>query len=153
MGGNVTLRDIVINLKDIKVAVIWAGVVGSYSDLMNNWQRMVTYRPPPNELALRNRSRAELIKKYGTPKDNPAFWNSIDPNYNLQLVNAPVQLDVGLSDEEVPWQFSEGLKNRLEQAGKIVEFFTYPGADHSLSGYSFNLAMQNSLDFFNKYLK
>ncbi len=152
MGGNITLRSLVVS-SDIKAAVIWGGVVGTYDDLMNNWQRRVTYQPPPNELALRNRSRAELIKKYGTPKDNPAFWNSIDPNYNLQYVKTPVQLDVGLSDEEVPWQFSEGLRNRLEQAGKVVEFYTYPGADHNISGSSFNLAMQRSLNFFNKYLK
>ncbi len=152
MGGNITLRCLVVS-PDIKAAVIWGGVVGTYDDLMNNWQRRVSYQPPPNELVLRNRNRSELTKRYGTPKDNPAFWHPIDPNYNLQYVNASVQLDVGLADEEVPWQFSEGLKNRLEQAGKVVEFFTYPGADHNISGFSFNLAMQNSLDFFNKYLK
>ncbi len=152
MGGNVTLRSLVVS-PDIKAAVIWGGVVGTYDDLMNNWQRRVTYSPPPNELALRNRSRSELMKKYGTPAQNPDFWHSIDPNFNLQLINAPIQLDAGLADEEVPVAFSEGLKQRLEQAGKIVELFTYPGADHNISGTSFNEAMQHSLDFFNRYLK
>lgn len=152
MGGNITLRSLVVS-PDIKAAVIWGGVVGAYDDLMNNWQRRVSYQPPPNELALRNRSRAELIKKYSIPKENPTFWNSIDPNFNLQYVKAPVQLDVGLSDEEVPWQFSEGLKNRLEQAGKSVKYYTYEGADHNISGSSFNIAMQRSIEFFDRYLK
>ncbi|MDO8618809.1 MAG: alpha/beta fold hydrolase [Candidatus Daviesbacteria bacterium] len=151
LGGNITLRSLAVS-PDIRVAVIWGGVVGTYDDLMNNWQRRVTYTPPPNELALRNRSRADLISKYGTPGINPDFWNSIDPNFHLDLVNAPVQLNAGLSDEEVPWQFSQGLQDRLEKEGKTVELYTYPGTDHNIS-QSFNSAMQHSLDFFNKYLK
>ncbi len=152
MGGNITLRNLVVDSADIKAAVIWGGVVGTYDDLMNNWQKRVTYSPPPNELALRNRFRADLISKYGSPSANPAFWNSIDPNFYLDLVSAPVQLHTGLSDEEVPYQFSEGLKDRLEKLGKSVELYTYEGADHNIS-QSFNLAMQRSVDFFNKYLK
>ncbi len=152
MGGNITLRSLTVS-PDIKVAVVWGGVVGTYDDLMNNWYRKVPYVPSQRELSLRNRRRAELIQKYGDLKSNPTFWHSVDPNYNLQYVKAPAQLNVGLSDEEVPWQFSQGLKNRLEQAGKTVEYYTYPGADHNISGESFNIAMQHSLDFFNKYLK
>ncbi len=153
MGGNITLRSIVVDPKDIKAAVIWGGVVGTYDDLINNWQRRVTYNPPPNELALRNRSRANLIQKYGTPKTNPDFWNSIDPNYFLKDVTAPVQLHAGLSDEEVPWDFSKGLYDRLKTAGKEAEFYTYEGADHNISGPSFDIAVQRSVEFFNKYLK
>ena len=68
MGGNITLRDIVVNTKDIKAAVIWGGVVGSYDDLMNNWQRKVKYRPSPRELTLRNNYRQKLVDQYGTPQ-------------------------------------------------------------------------------------
>lgn len=153
MGGNVTLRSLVVRPNDIKAAVIWGGVVGTYDDLMNNWQRRVTYQPPPNELALRNRRRAELIQKYGTPKDNPKFWNSVDPNFFLTDISAPVQLHAGSSDEEVPWDFSKGLYERLQKTGKTAEFYTYEGADHNISAPSFNIAMQRSIDFFDKYLK
>lgn len=152
LGGNITLRSLVIS-PDIKAAVIWGGVVGTYDDLMNNWYRKVPYVPSQRELSLRNRRRTELIQKYGDLKSNPNFWHSIDPNYNLQYVNAPVQLNAGLSDEEVPWQFSQGLENRLKAAGKTVEYYTYEGADHNISGESFNIAMQHSVDFFNSYLK
>lgn len=152
MGGNITLRSLVIS-PDIKAAVIWGGVVGTYDDLMNNWQRRVTYQPPPSELANRNGPRADLVNKFGTPTANLTFWHAIDPNYYLNDINAPVQLHAGLSDEEVPWDFSQGLDNRLKQAGKTVEFYTYPGADHNISGPSFEIAMQRSVDFFNKYLK
>lgn len=151
MGGNITLRDLVIS-KDIKAAVIWGGVVGTYDDLMNNWQRKVTYSPPPSELANRNNGRAMLVAKYGTPAQNPTFWHSVDPNYFLDSITAPIQLDVGGADEEVPVDFSIGLRDRLEAANKVVEFYSYPGADHNIS-QNFNEAMAHSLDFFNKYLK
>jgi uncharacterized protein len=151
MGGNITLRDLVID-KGIKAAVIWGGVVGSYDDLMNNWQRHVTYQPPPREIALRNRSRQDIINTYGTPQSNPKFWNSIDPTFFLADVTAPVQLDVGGSDEEVPVAFSESLRDKLTEIGKTVEFYSYPGSDHNIS-QGFNLAMERSLSFFDKYLK
>lgn len=152
MGGNITLRSLVVDPENIKASVIWGGVVGTYDDLMNNWQRKVTYQPPPNELALRNRYRQNLVDKYGTPQTNPDFWNSIDPNFYLKDITAPVQLHVGSADEEVPVAFSQGFYDRLKALGKTVEFYTYEGADHNIS-QGFNLAMQRSLDFFNHYLK
>ncbi len=152
MGGNIALRDLVVNPQDIKAVVIWGGVVGSYNDLMNNWQNHVSYRPPANELALRNRFRQNLINQYGTPQSNPTFWNSIDPTYYVADIAAPVQLDVGGADEEVPVAFSESLYDKLQAAGKTSEFYVYPGSDHNIS-QDFDLAMQRSLTFFDKYLK
>lgn len=152
MGGNVTLRALVVS-PDIKAAVIWAGVVGSYDDLINHWQQRVKYQPPPQELALRNRFREQILQRYGSPSTNPSFWNSIDPTAHLGNIMAPVQIDVGLADQEVPPDFSSSLRDKLKAQGKTVEHYEYPGADHNISGASFNLAMQRSIAFFDKYLK
>ncbi len=152
MGGNITLRISVVDPNGIKAAVIWGGVVGTYDDLMNNWQRRVTYRPSPDELARRHRFRQDLIDKYGTPQSNPDSWNLLDPNFYLNDVTAPIQLHAGTMDEEVPWEFSQGLYDRLKKTGKDAELFTYEGADHNIS-QSFNLAAQRSVEFFDKYLK
>jgi len=152
MGGNITLRDLVVRPNDIKVAVIWGGVVGSYEDLMFNWQRKVTYQPPPRELSLRNNQRSTLVAKYGDPRQNPAFWNTLDPTNFVADIKVPVQLDVGGADEEVPVSFSQSLRDKLLAAGKTVEYFEYPGANHNIS-QGFDLAMQRSLAFFDLYLK
>lgn len=151
MGGNIALRILVIN-KDIKAAVIWGGVVGSYNDLIHNWQRRVSYQPPANELALRNNYRSNLISKYGEPKTNPAFWNTIDPTYFLNDISAPVQLHAGSEDEAVPILFSQNLYDSMKKIGKKIEFFTYPGADHNISEPNFDVAMKRSVDFFNNFL-
>lgn len=153
MGGNITLRSLVVDPKDIKVAVIWGGVVGSYNDLMNNWQRRVRYQPPPSELANRNNSRQSLVDKYGTPASNPDFWNSIDPTSFLSEITAPIQLHTGGNDEEVPPDFSANLQEKLLSLGKVVEYYNYPGGDHNISSPNFEIAMKRSLEFFNKYLK
>jgi uncharacterized protein len=120
---------------------------------MNNWQRKVSYQPPARELALRNNYRQQLTKTYGTPQTNPSFWNSIDPTFFLSDITAPIQLHTGGSDEEVPVTFSTVLKEKLEKAGKTVEYYNYPGGDHNISSPNFEVAMQRSIAFFDKYLK
>lgn len=152
MGGNVTLRDLVVRPRDFQAAVIWGGVVGNYNDLMNNWQRRVVYHPSPSELALRNRSRQQLVDQYGTPQTNPSFWQSIDPTSFLSDIDTPLQLDVGGSDEEVPVDFSRQLRNSLQQSGKTVEYYEYPGDNHNIS-HHFSQAMRQTIAFFDRYLK
>ncbi len=153
MGGNITLRSVVIDSRDIKAAVIWGGVVGSYDDLMNNWQNKVHYHPAPEDLALRNKDRQQLVNTYGTPQNNPQFWQSVDPTFYLADIATPIQLHTGGDDQEVPVVFSVSLEQKLQAAGKTVEYYNYPGGDHNISSPNFERAMQRSLSFFNKYLK
>ncbi len=152
MGGNITLRNLVVHPKDIKAAVIWGGVVGNYDDLLNNWQRRVSYQPSPSDLALRNANRARFIKMFGTPQTNPEFWNSIDPTYFLSDITAPLQFHTGGSDEQVPPDFSQSLYKKLQALGKTVEYYNYPGDNHNISA-NLDIALQRSVDFFNKNLK
>ncbi len=151
MGGNITLRDLVIRPDDIKAAVIWGGVVGSYDDLMNRWRRTVPFAPSQRE-AFRSTYRQQMINQFGTPQSNPTFWNAIDPTYFISDVKAPVQLHHGLDDEGVPPAFSQSLYDKLKASGKNVELYTYAGANHNLT-QGFDLAAQRSIVFFDKYLK
>jgi uncharacterized protein len=151
MGGHITLMDLVIS-NNIKAAVIWGGVVGSYNDILYNWQNRVTYTPDAEDLRLRNQSSRDLLLKNGNPNENSEFWNSIDPTANLNFVNAPVQIHVGLADNQVPPDFSQSFYDKLKGLGKSSEIYTYPGADHNIS-QAFNLAMERSISFFDKYLK
>lgn len=149
LGGFITLRNMVVR-KDIKAGVIWGGVVASYPDLISRWRRGNITRPPlpPGATSWRQ----SLIEKYGTPQENPQFWASISANSFVKDISGPLQLDHGEADTSVPVEFSETLANQLKEAGKTVELYTYSGTDHNLS-QSFNLAMQRSIDFFDKYVK
>ncbi len=147
MGGQITLRSLVIS-KDIKAAVIWAGVVASYADIIESWRA-----PSGGGFAPGARGwRGSLMNEYGTPQENPEFWNSISPNAYVADIVAPVQLHHSVDDSHVPARFSESLAQQLKRAQKPIEYYPYAGDDHNLAK-SFSRAMQRSLAWFDQYVK
>ena len=153
MGGFITLRNMVTN-KDIKAGVIWAGVVASYDDLLNNWRRR---NPSPSSVpstySSNGRSwRNALVTEYGEPEINPDFWNSISANAYLNDISGPVQIHHGTADASVPLTFSEKLDAQLKEVGKASELFIYQGDDHNLAN-NLGLALTRSVEFFDKNLK
>ncbi|RJR15106.1 alpha/beta fold hydrolase [Candidatus Microgenomates bacterium] len=153
MGGHITLRSMVVS-KDIKAGVIWAGVVGSYEDLLNNWRRRNPNTTPlPGNTNNNRRSwRQDLVNEYGEPESNPEFWNSISATAYVNDISGPVQLHHGSADTSVPIEFSEKLNELLTNAGKEVELYTYPGDDHNISA-NLSTALSRSVAFFDAYLK
>ena len=162
-GGNAILRSLVVDTTDIKAAVIWGGVVAPYSDLTTNWQRFVPYHQKIADLAIENNNMNAMIAANGTPAKNPTFWNSIDPMTYLASITTPIQLDVGGSDEEVPTFFSYNLRTALKNLGKTVTYYSYPDRNHNIAfpilpstihlSIPYAPAMQNTLNFFDAYLK
>jgi len=150
MGGGITLNTTVIS-KEIKAASIWAGTVGSINDEFSNWGRRAGHTHPSGSTGSGG-GRQSLAEQFGTPEQNPQFWRSIDPLNYLQDINVPVEIQHGLSDEEVNPEVSANLNAKLKALGKTVEYYTYPGDNHNISN-NFNTAIQRSVDFFDKYLK
>ena len=149
MGGYITLRSMVIT-KDIKAGVIWGGVVASYADLLTKWRRGPGASPAPTPSP---RSwRFSLMQQYGSPEENPEFWNSISANSYLNDISGPLQLHHGTADAEVPLEFSETLFYQMLDVNKYVEFYKYDDDNHNISNY-FSTAMQRSIEFFDRYVK
>jgi len=149
MGGYITLRSMVIT-KDIKAGVIWAGVVGSYPDLLYNWRRGTGASP---DSAPRPGSwRSTYVDQFGSPEQNPEFWNSISANSYLADISGPIQLHHGTNDTDVPLLFSENLFFQMLDAQQYVELYKYDGDNHNISNY-FSTAMQRTIEFFDRYLK
>ncbi len=146
MGGYIAVRSMVA-VDDIKAGVIWAGVVASYPDLMERWRGRNTNIP-----ARARRWRTDLLDEYGTPEENPEFWDALSANSYVAELSGPIQLHHGTSDPTVPLAFSELLYQEIIDAGGDVSLYTYAGDNHNLSGY-FATAMQRSLDFFDQYVK
>ncbi len=152
MGGHITLRAMV-STPDIKAGVIWAGVIASYPDMMNNWRRPSS-APPLNIPERQRRWRQELTEMYGTPEENPAFWATISPASYLADLSGPVQLHHGTGDVEVPVEFSRNVYQQAQDEGisMPVEYFEYSGDNHNLSN-NLGLALQRSVEFFDRYVK
>lgn len=154
MGGFITLRNMVVS-KDIKAGVIWAGVVASYDDLLNNWRRRDSTATPVPSIPGNNQGRGwrnGLVAEFGEPETNPEFWNSISANAFLKDVSGPIQIHHGTADTSVPVAFSEKLDVQLKEVGKVSELFIYQGDDHNLAG-NLGVALNRSVEFFDKYLK
>lgn len=149
MGGYLTLRAMVIS-DDIKAGVIWAGVIASYPDLLYNWRRTGAFTPSPSSTG--RGWRSSYIEQYGTPEQNPAFWDSISATSYLTDISGPLELHHGTNDEDVPVDFSIRLAELGRQSGQIVNLYTYEGDNHNISNY-FTQAMNQTIKFFDIYLK
>ena len=149
MGGFLTLRAMVIS-KDIKAGVIWAGVVGSYTDLLYNWRRSGSFTPSPSSRGIG--WRTQWISLYGTPEQNPDFWNSISATSHLADLSGPLQLHHATGDEDVPYEFSIGLAEKVCAQGRIADLYIYEGDNHNISA-NFDTAMKLTIEFFDQYLK
>jgi fermentation-respiration switch protein FrsA (DUF1100 family) len=153
MGGYITLRAMIVD-PDIKAGSIWAGVVASYPDLIARWRRPDSGSVPaitPSASSQGRRWRTELIEQYGTPEENPTFWNSISANSYLTELSAPIQLHHGTADTSVPVEFSKTLYDQILAVDGTAELYLYPGDNHNISK-NFGTAMQRTIQFFDKYV-
>lgn len=149
MGGYLTLRSMVAS-NDIKAGVIWAGVVASYQDLLYNWRRTGSFTPSPSSRGIG--WRASFMEEYGTPEQNPAFWDSISANSYLADLSGPLQLHHGTNDEDVPLAFSIRLAEQVRAVGKTADLYLYEGDNHNISA-NFSTAMKRTIEFFDAHLK
>lgn len=146
MGGYITLR-LMVATDDVKAGVIWAGVVASYPDLIERWNRRTT--DIPNSA---RRWRTQLLDQYGAPAENPDFWNSISANSYLADLSGPLQIHHGTADETVPIEFSVKLFDQIKAVEGDAEIFTYLDDDHNIVA-SFDTAMARSVAFFDRTVK
>ncbi|MFO0703725.1 MAG: prolyl oligopeptidase family serine peptidase [Patescibacteria group bacterium] len=72
---------------------------------------------------------------------------------HLDWINSPIQIHQGISDIEVPENWSSEFVEKLEKADKKVEYFTYPGENHNFQNGSWPTAVLRSMEFVRKNLK
>jgi len=126
MGAYIALRAAVMS-KDIKNTILLSTPGGSLRDIY------LSYVPPSDENNLPAlKARSDVFSKYGTPAENPGFWQKASANSYLGQMVSRVQIHVGANDTIVPTQLSADLDAALTQAHKTHQYFVYDGADHGL---------------------
>lgn len=173
MGGYITLRAMVVS-DEIDAGVIWGGVVAPYPDLFNRAgavataiaadpiavtataeaaQATATSRAMTATPAFRGgRWRSGLMDTYGTPEENPTFWNAISSNAYLADISGPLQLHHAITDETVPAAASTLLYDQMTALGLPVELYLYDNDSHDIDN-NFYTAMRRSLAFFDLHVK
>lgn len=148
MGGNIVLRSLVVD-QEFKSAAIWAGVVGSYSDILFHWNNQSAWKTSVDQKIAKPE---HLQKQFGSINENSEFWNKISPVSYLDQVNIPLQLSHSVEDSIVPIEFSRKLKSNLEKVTE-VELYEYPGDDHELKNERNIDSVYNTVSFFERTLK
>lgn len=150
MAGNVVFRSLVAS-GDIDAAVIWAGAVYTYQD----WEFGIndnSYRPPDDN-SERARRRRELFNTHGDFDPKSDFWKMVPATNYLEGVDGAVQIHHAVDDNVVPIDYSRNLVSIIGNTSISHQMFDYPNGGHNLTGSSFNLAMQRSVEFFRQNLK
>ncbi len=151
MAGNVVLRAMVVK-PTIPATVIWAGAVYSYVDQTEYGIHDLSYVRPANAARFGS-GRQSVFQLMGTPSANNTFWKTVAPTTYLNDLKGAVQIHHALDDTTVDIRYSEELNSLLNETPVRHEFYTYPTGGHNISGASFDLAMQRTVSFFDKYLK
>ncbi len=121
MGGWITLRAMVID-PDIRVGVIWAGVLGSYDDLCVHWFNCENW-----DAATWAFWSETPFAEYGLPGKNEAFWAAASTDTYLSKLEGVVQLHHATTDVVVPVALSQVMYEKMLAEGIVVEFYKYPG--------------------------
>ena len=151
MAGNVISRALAAK-PDIPAIVIWAGAVYTYKDLSEYGIQDSSYQPQPSDQE-RQKKRQQLRELYGDPKDGNPFWEKVAMTNYLTDIKGAIQLNHAVDDNVVSIGYSRNFNSILDKTKIPHELHEYPSGGHNIIGSSFTSAMQNTVDFFKKYLE
>lgn len=151
MAGNVVTRSLAAR-PEIPAVAVWGGAVYTYSDMQKYGIDDNSYRPPVD--ATRNQGRRQrLAEKYGQFDPSDPFWKQVPFTNYLDGIKGAISLNHAVDDTVVNIGYSRDLDTILDKTSIPHELNEYPNGGHNISGSSFVSAMQNTVAFYDKYLK
>lgn len=72
------------------------------------------------------------------------------PEKYYKWIKAPIEINQGANDQEVPYWWSDDLVETLKENDVTITYFTYPGANHNLLPSGWSEAVTNTIDFYKK---
>ncbi|MBM7519412.1 alpha/beta fold hydrolase [Nocardioides nitrophenolicus] len=142
MGGGVVYNALVARPGLVDAAVVFAPVS---SDAVDNFERWI--RPDPSRGSLARR----ILREYGEPAAQPAFWQGISARTYFDDITEPVLIHHGTSDDSCPIRWSRATARWLARAGVEVTLRTYPGEEHAF-GPRWALSMERTERFLRRHL-
>ncbi len=140
MGGGVTYNAIVVKPGLFRAAVAYAPVSSDAVDNFNKWER-----PNPG------RAPSEVIARLGTPESAPQAWAQASPRTFFDRVSEPVLIHHGTADLSCPIEWTQATVTALQQAGKNVQYYVYPGQPHVFTS-QWQLSIERTTAFLGQHL-
>jgi len=142
MGGGVAYNVLVAAPGLVDAAVVYAPVS---SDTVDNFDRWIRGDPDRNGLDQR------IIRAYGSPQKNPAFWRGVSPRTFFDRITEPVLIHHGTSDESCPIRWSRKSHALLRRAGVDADLVVHPGEPHAFIN-AWPRSMRRTVRFFDRNL-
>lgn len=140
MGGGVTLNILVVKPDLVDAAVLFAPVSGDQRENFDRWTER------------RTETAERILQAYGSPNENPEFWDDVSANTFYQRIETPIMIHHGTADESVPLSWSERLDRELNDAGQDPIFYIYDDEPHEFI-LAWPDVMQRTANFFDEHLK
>jgi dipeptidyl aminopeptidase/acylaminoacyl peptidase len=141
MGGGVILKALVAAPRLVQAAAPWASVSSLEAQ---NYRQFMADDPDDAEV------RSELIRRHGTPAQNPGFWRQNSSRPYFDEITEPVLLVHGTFDDTCPPPWARATQRALVVAGVDSQLEWYD--DGHAFGPSFNAAMDRTIRFFDAQL-
>ena len=135
MGGGITTRVLTVSA-DVKAAVLYSPMSG---DEAKNYAAIGLWS---------NGGRGEAERSVPT-----AELQLISPKYYFDYIQAAISINHSPADPLVPVQWSELTCGQMQALGRNVQCHYYPGMPHTFQGEADVQFMQNTLEFFDRYLR
>jgi dipeptidyl aminopeptidase/acylaminoacyl peptidase len=135
MGGGITTRVLTVT-DDVQAAVLYAAMSG---DEQKNYE------------AIRQWSgQTRGLEELNIPIE---ALNRISAMYYFQNITAAISIHHGTADATVPLEWSVTTCDQLTALGKNVECVYYDNMPHTFYGSGNEKFIQNTVQFFNRYLQ
>jgi dipeptidyl aminopeptidase/acylaminoacyl peptidase len=141
MGGGVTLNALVVKPGLVRAAVVFAPVSSDFVDNFNRWT-----------VAERPEAAAATYRRYGTPRQQPAFYRGLSARTYFDRITEPVLIHHGTDDESCPVRWSHATQRLLERAGVDSRLDIYQGEHHAF-GPQWPLSMERTVRFLRRQLR
>ena len=120
MGGAVTLNALVAKPGLVKAGVVFASVSSRFLDNFDRWTR-----------AERPEAAAAFTERFGTPAEEPGFYDGLSARRYFDRITAPVLLHHGTADDTCPIAWSRTTQSLLREAGVRSRLDVYDGEQHA----------------------
>ena len=140
MGGGICL-NVMVTYPDLVKAFVLFGTVSA--DVRDNFYRWDAHWPWYTE---------KIFNLYGSPQENPAFWDNMSPMTFLHRITSPVMIQHATTDESCPVEWARKLNDSLKIHRKNVTYFEYPDERHEFID-AWPLVMERTAAFFDAHVK
>ena len=142
MGGGVIYNVLTVAPGLVDAAVVFAPVS---SDTVDNFNRWIRRDPGRSGIAQR------IIRRHGSPEDEPEFWRNASPRSYFDRVTEPIMIHHGTSDDSCPIRWTRRTTEALDQAGVDVRLHVYQDEEHAF-GPQWPRAMERTTRFLRRQL-